>query len=122
MQLGLNGTYDDLACPIGIKCPDYKPFLCADGSCVSKKDFCTSHQVCTGNTPVVCFDRTCKKEEFQVKNNKFIFYLFFYFSVKKNAQPRILFYAPTPTVLQVYWIVLKIHVLYGNHGNVILDQ
>lgn len=68
MQLGLDSEYDAQACPIGIKCPDYKPFLCADGSCVSKKDFCTSHQVCAGTTPQVCFDRTCVATSSQVRN------------------------------------------------------
>ena len=45
-------------CSIGISCPKYRPFLCADGSCVEKAEFCKSFSECP-NGQILCFDRTC---------------------------------------------------------------
>jgi hypothetical protein len=49
----------DLYCNLGIQCPNYKPFLCADGSCEKKSNFCKSFIDCPVDTPYRCIDRTC---------------------------------------------------------------
>lgn len=51
------------SCDVGIQCPDYKPYLCADGSCAEKSSFCLSLTSCPKSTPFRCFDRTCAKSK-----------------------------------------------------------
>ena len=50
---------DNNGCEIGIECPEYKPYLCADGECVEKSSFCKSVNSCPSDKPHRCFDRTC---------------------------------------------------------------
>ena len=50
-------------CKIGIKCPEYKPFLCLDGSCVEKTSFCKSLESCPEEKQYRCFDRTCSNSQ-----------------------------------------------------------
>ena len=50
---------DTNGCEIGIECPEYKPYLCADGECVEKSTFCKSLTECPSDKPYRCFDRTC---------------------------------------------------------------
>ena len=51
------------SCDISIYCPEYKPFLCADGSCAEKSSFCKSEISCYNedDSNSICFDRTCQK-------------------------------------------------------------
>ena len=48
---------------IGIKCPEYKPYLCLDGSCVEKTSFCKSLEECPEDKQYRCFDRTCSNSQ-----------------------------------------------------------
>ena len=50
-------------CEIGIKCPEYKPYLCLDGSCVEKTSFCKSLESCPDDKLYRCFDRTCSNSQ-----------------------------------------------------------
>ena len=50
---GING------CDIGISCPNYRPYLCADGSCEEKSSFCKSYASCSEDKPYLCKDKTC---------------------------------------------------------------
>ena len=50
---------DTDGCEVGVACPSYKPYVCADGSCVEKSSFCKSFSSCDDTTPYLCFDRTC---------------------------------------------------------------
>ena len=52
-------------CEIGIECPQYKPYLCLDGSCVEKTSFCQTLQVCPDSSKYRCFDRTCQETDDQ---------------------------------------------------------
>lgn len=59
-------------CEIGIKCPEYKPYLCLDGSCVEKTSFCKSLESCPDENQYRCFDRTCADSQrtCETKHNK----------------------------------------------------
>ena len=59
-------------CSVGISCPNYKPYLCADGSCVEKPSFCKSYSRCPDNKPYLCDDKTCanSKEECEKNHRK----------------------------------------------------
>ena len=63
---GVNG------CDIGISCPNYKPYLCADGSCQEKSSFCKSHSACSEDKPYLCADKTCAatKQECESSHQK----------------------------------------------------
>ena len=54
---------DEEYCEIGIKCPEYKPYLCLDGSCVEKSSFCKSLESCPEDKQYRCFDRTCSNSQ-----------------------------------------------------------
>ena len=54
---------NDEYCEIGIKCPEYKPYLCLDGSCVEKTSFCKSLESCPEDKQYRCFDRTCSNSQ-----------------------------------------------------------
>ena len=60
---GVNG------CDIGISCPSYKPYLCADGSCEEKSSFCKSYSSCTEDKPYLCTDRTCASTKLECEIN-----------------------------------------------------
>ena len=53
----------DEYCEIGIKCPEHKPYLCLDGSCVEKTSFCKSLESCPEEKQYRCFDRTCARSQ-----------------------------------------------------------
>ena len=59
-------------CEIGIKCPEYKPYLCSDGSCVEKTSFCKSLESCPKESQYRCFDRTCaeSQRDCETRHNK----------------------------------------------------
>jgi hypothetical protein len=61
---------DPESCDIGIQCPNYKPYVCADGSCVEKSHFCMSISPCPENASNMCFDRTCTNEKCSNKVKK----------------------------------------------------
>ena len=61
-QYGSNG------CEINISCPNYKPYLCADGSCVEKSSFCKSYSECPEGT-YLCFDKTCAASKEDCERN-----------------------------------------------------
>ena len=63
---GVNG------CDIGISCPNYKPYLCADGACEEKSSFCKSYYACTEDKPFLCPDKTCAatKQECEINHQK----------------------------------------------------
>lgn len=42
-----------------IQCPEYRPYLCADGSCKEKSNFCKSLKECPEGKKIRCADRTC---------------------------------------------------------------
>lgn len=48
-------------CSLRIECPSYRPYLCADGSCMEKSSFCKSLAECPADAKVRCPDRTCAK-------------------------------------------------------------
>jgi len=50
-------------CELGIQCPEYKPYLCLDGSCVEKTSFCKSLESCPEGKQYRCFDRTCASSQ-----------------------------------------------------------
>ena len=56
-------------CDIGISCPSYKPYLCADGSCEEKSSFCKSYSPCTGDKPYLCPDKTCASTKNECETN-----------------------------------------------------
>ena len=58
-------------CELGIACPNYKPYLCADGSCAEKPSFCKSYSGC-GEKQTLCEDKTCASsmEECQMYHKK----------------------------------------------------
>ncbi|MCP3682243.1 MAG: hypothetical protein GY861_06075, partial [bacterium] len=56
-------------CSLGIQCPDYKPYLCADGSCEQKSSFCLTRPACPSNKPFTCFDRSCVTSLDNCKSN-----------------------------------------------------
>ena len=60
---GING------CQIGISCPNYKPYLCADGSCQEKSSFCKSYSSCTEDKPYLCNDKTCASSKQECEEN-----------------------------------------------------
>ena len=60
---GLNG------CDIGIACPNYKPYLCADGSCEEKSSFCKSYSACSEDKPYLCPDKTCAATRLDCETN-----------------------------------------------------
>ena len=51
---------------VGISCPSYKPYLCADGSCQDKSFFCKSYAACIDDKPFLCKDRTCSIYKFTI--------------------------------------------------------
>ena len=59
-------------CDIGVSCPNYKPYLCADGSCAEKSSFCKSYLGCSNDKPYLCTDKTCAKsrEECEIYHEK----------------------------------------------------
>ena len=59
-------------CEIGISCPNYKPYLCADGSCEEKSSFCKSFSTCSGEKAYLCPDKTCAatKQECETNHQK----------------------------------------------------
>lgn len=56
-------------CEIGIQCPEYKPYLCLDGSCVEKTSFCKSLESCPEGRQYRCFDRTCASSQRQCEKD-----------------------------------------------------
>ena len=56
-------------CDIAISCPNYKPYLCADGSCVEKSSFCKSYSGCPADTPFLCDDKTCSSSRDDCEKN-----------------------------------------------------
>ena len=56
-------------CEIGISCPNYKPYLCADGSCEEKSSFCKSYSACSEDKPYLCQDKTCAATKSECENN-----------------------------------------------------
>ena len=56
-------------CDIGIACPNYKPYLCADGSCAEKSSFCKSYTGCPDDKPYLCSDKTCVASKDECGNN-----------------------------------------------------
>ena len=67
-----NLNIDNNYCEIGIKCPEYKPYLCLDGSCVEKTSFCKSLEPCPNDKQYRCFDRTCSSSQriCEIQHNK----------------------------------------------------
>ena len=59
---------DSNGCQIGIACPNYKPYICADGSCVEKPSFCKSYSGCPEKTHL-CEDKTCAKSLEECEKN-----------------------------------------------------
>jgi len=59
----INETDSNDYTSIGIKCPEYKPYLCLDGSCVEKTSFCKSMEECPEDKQYRCFDRTCSDSQ-----------------------------------------------------------
>ena len=60
---GING------CDVGISCPGYKPYLCADGSCEKKSSFCKSYFACPEDKPYLCTDKTCASTKLECERN-----------------------------------------------------
>ena len=56
-------------CEIGISCPNYKPYLCADGACEEKSSFCKSYASCTEDKPYLCQDKTCAATQQECEAN-----------------------------------------------------
>ena len=56
-------------CEIGISCPNYKPYLCADGACEEKSSFCKSYAACTEDKPYLCQDKTCAATQQECEAN-----------------------------------------------------
>ena len=56
-------------CELAIVCPEYKPYLCADGSCVEKSTFCKSYSGCSEETPYLCDDKTCSSSKDDCEKN-----------------------------------------------------
>ena len=56
-------SYNDKSTsPVRIQCPDYKPFICIDGSCVQKREFCSVFK-CPDDKKEICPDRTCRSDK-----------------------------------------------------------
>jgi len=63
-----NNKSESQFCSLRIECPSYRPYLCADGSCVEKSSFCRSLIECSGDKKFRCSDRTCAKSLEECKN------------------------------------------------------
>lgn len=53
-------SIEDYSCDMGIICPDYKPYLCINGSCVEKSYFCLPFKSIKDKE--LCFDRTFSED------------------------------------------------------------
>ena len=57
-----------IGCDVGISCPNYKPVLCADGTCVENEFFCKSFTGCKEGE-VLCTDKTCAASQEECKSS-----------------------------------------------------
>jgi len=65
-----NSDSEILFCSMGIECPAYRPYLCADGSCKQKSNFCKSLTECPSDKKIRCPDRSCVSRYEECKSKK----------------------------------------------------
>ena len=59
LRFNFDSNSESQFCSLRIECPNYKPYLCADGSCQEKTSFCKPLNECPEDKRIRCSDRKC---------------------------------------------------------------